>query len=561
MPPATPATAAIYYHPDAYSIGRSDLKGRHAAGAGFLSALARHHQAPALQCATADRRSAVEFARLVEQAAGRPRPVVWLPSSEPAKLAAAGCLFLPGPSLGDAAWQRRVHDQRAYSLCGVTHTICSNRVMDAFGDYMIAPVQPWDALIVTSRPARAAIASALEGWGDYLQSRFGAPALNPIQLPVIPLGVDCDRFADTPEHRALGTRLRQAHGIGTDDVAVLFFGRLSFHAKAHPLAMFLACERAQRRSKRRIHLILTGAASNPEIEQEFREGAQRYCPSVNTILLDGSDPAHALSPWFAADIFMSLSDNIQETFGLTPIEAMAAGLPVLVSDWDGYRDTITDTEVGFRIPTQIPPVGGGQELALRHLLEIDSFDRYIGAVSQATAVDSDAAGDALLRLVEDAGLRHRMGEAGRRRARSLFDWSVVIAAYERLWEELAQLRASAPEVAPRHPDAPAIPLRPDPFVMFQAFATRQMGLETRLSCPHEAPLAVLDGILASAMNSFAIGTLLPVEEIRRLLQHLGTAERRLEELYALVPPERRERVGRTVGWLVKCALVEARLAS
>ncbi len=41
--------------------------------------------------------------------------------------------------------------------------------------------------------------------------------------------------------------------------------------------------------------------------------------------------------WQAADIFTSLSDNIQETFGLTPIEAMAAGLPSVVTDWDGYQ--------------------------------------------------------------------------------------------------------------------------------------------------------------------------------------------------------------------------------
>ena len=38
------------------------------------------------------------------------------------------------------------------------------------------------------------------------------------------------------------------------------------------------------------------------------------------------------------DIFVSLSDNIQETFGLTPLEGMASGLPVVATDWNGYRD-------------------------------------------------------------------------------------------------------------------------------------------------------------------------------------------------------------------------------
>lgn len=556
-----PATAAVYYHPDAFSVGRSDLKGRHAAGAGFLSALARHHEVPALHCYASSRQLAIEFAGEVKRAAGHPRPVAWIPTADLGTLRKPGCLFLPGPTLSESAWQRRFLDSRAYSLCGVTHTICTERVMSALGDYLIAPLQPWDALIVTSNPAREAILTLLQSWGEYLEARFGTPASCPVRMPVIPLGVDCDRFADSSENRALGAQLRQAHGIGPGDVAVLFFGRLSFHAKAHPLAMFLACERAQARSGRRIHLILTGSASNPDIDREFRDGARRYCPSVNTIMLDGADPAHALAPWFAADVFMSLSDNIQETFGLTPIEAMAAGLPVIVSDWDGYRDTVSDGEVGFRIPTLMPlPGDSGQELAYRHFLTIDSFDRYIGAVSQATAVDSEAAGDALTRLVEDAGLRQRMGEAGRRRARALFDWKVVIATYERLWEELAQVRASAVEIAPRRTGAPPAPLRADPFTVFRGFATQQMGLETRLSCRHEDPPAALDRILVAGMNTFSAATLLTPEETRRLLLHTQGHECGLDELIALFAPDRSARVALTAGWLVKCDLLSVRLA-
>ena len=554
-----PATAAIYYHSDAFSISRSDLKGRHSAGAGFLTALARHHEATPLHCYAPTRPLAVEFAAAVERAAGRARPVAWIQTADLAKLAKPGCLFLPGPGLGEHAWQRRFVDQRSYSLCGVTHTISTSRIMDTLGDYMIAPLQPWDALIVTSRPARAAIGKVLEGWGEYLQARFGAPAFSPIQMPVIPLGVDCDRFADTPENRKLGEDLRRLHGIAADDVVVLFFGRLSFHAKAHPLAMFLACERAQSRTNRKLHLVLTGSASNAEIEREFREGARRYCPSVNTIILDGADPAHALAPWFGADIFMSLSDNIQETFGLTPIEAMAAGLPVIVSDWDGYKDTISDSEVGYRVPTLIPPSGSGVELAYRELMGVDSSDRYMGAVSQATAVDSDAAGDALLRLAESRDLRRRMGEAGRQRARALFDWSVVIASYEKLWDELAQLRATAAEVAPRRAGMEPFPLRADPFKVFHEFATRQLDLDTRLLCEHPDPSMALAGILAANMNNFSAATLLPPEDMERLLLHAHGQERCLNELLSLFATRLDGRAVRTVGWLVKSNLLKARL--
>ncbi|MCM8738647.1 glycosyltransferase family 4 protein [Azospirillum sp. A1-3] len=554
-----PSTAAIHYHSDAFSTNRPDLKGRHSAGAGFLRALARYHEAMPLHCYTPSRQHALEFAKAVEQAAGRPRPVRWISTPDLAGLTQPGCLFLPEPTLGSYAWQRRFLDQRAYSLCGVTHTISTVRVMDAFGDYMIAPLQPWDALVVTSHPARAAISMVLENWGDYLQTRFGGLAHSPVRMPVIPLGVDCDRFAETPENLALGEGLRRLYGIGPDDIVVLFYGRLSFHAKAHPLAMFQACEWAQERTRRKLHLLLTGSASNAEIEREFRDGVHRYCPSVNTIILNGADPANSQAPWFCADIFMSLSDNIQETFGLTPIEAMAAGLPVIVSDWDGYRDTISDGEVGFRVPTLLSPPGSGRELAYRALMGVDSSDRSMGAVSQATAVDSVAAGDALLRLIEDPDQRRRMGDAGRRRARAMFDWSVVMAAYEALWGELAHLRVSATEIASPRPEVDPVPLRADPFTIFQDFATRQLDLNLRLRCGHPDPEVALRDILGANMNNFSAATLLLPQEMRRLLLHAHGHERSLDELIALSSSEFRERATRTVAWLVKCNLLTARL--
>ena len=62
------------------------------------------------------------------------------------------------------------------------------------------------------------------------------------------------------------------------------------------------------------------------------------CPEVQLHVLDGRGEKVRREIWSAADIFVSLVDNIQETFGLAPLEAMAAGLPTVVSDWDGFRD-------------------------------------------------------------------------------------------------------------------------------------------------------------------------------------------------------------------------------
>ena len=91
--------------------------------------------------------------------------------------------------------------------------------------------------------------------------------------------------------------------------------------------------------------------------------------------------------FLAGDIFISLSDNIQETFGLTPLEGMASGLPVIVSDWNGYKDTVKDKENGFRIKTISLNEGYGEDIAYSHMMGALNYDHYIGYASQRIAID------------------------------------------------------------------------------------------------------------------------------------------------------------------------------
>ena len=43
--------------------------------------------------------------------------------------------------------------------------------------------------------------------------------------------------------------------------------------------------------------------------------------------------------------------HIKKHLGL-PIEAMASELPVVASNWNGYRESIVDSETGFLIDTK-----------------------------------------------------------------------------------------------------------------------------------------------------------------------------------------------------------------
>ncbi len=544
--------AAIYFHPEGYETARADLKGRHVAGESFLIGLFRHSGLDRFVCCA----DGPETARLFMEMAGRHapgRPLALVSAADPAGLAEAGCLFLPWPGLDPFAWRRRAHDQRAYSLCGVTHTTSESPHL--FGALVTAPLQPWDAVICTSRAARASLEAVLSPYAEYLRDRLGGEGAAPPLLPVIPLGVDADAFRFEASLRAAA---RAAVGAGDDDVVALFLGRLSFHAKAHPIAMYMALERAARRTGRRVHLVQAGWFGNDSIAAAFVEGARRYAPSVNAVFVDGRLPEVRAHAWAAADLFTSLVDNVQETFGITPVEAMAAGIPGVVTDWNGYRETVRHGVDGFRIPTVLPPPGAAEDIAERYADGTDSYDMYVGRASQIASVDVEAAAAAYARLILDADLRRRMGEAARERARTVFDWKAIIPRYLDLWRELAAIRAHAPESAPRRPGRDANPLRPDPLRMFEAYPTRTLDPGVRLARADGAAselLAALEALHADPLNSPARGVLSPRPDLALALDALDPPGRTVAEVLALAPEDRRMLLARSLVHLMKFDLV------
>ena len=162
--------------------------------------------------------------------------------------------------------------------------------------------------------------------------------------------------------------LRRHLRIDEQDVLVLWLGRLSFFEKSYPQSMFIALQKAMQSCGRRLHFVMAGWFPGGESDHSrYKEAAHFHAPNVPVHFLDGKNPEVVRCCWAAADLFLSLVDNPQETFGLAPVEAMAAGVPVVVSDWDGYRYTVSEGVEGFRIPTLAPANAlQGEELALQH---------------------------------------------------------------------------------------------------------------------------------------------------------------------------------------------------
>lgn len=474
----------------------------------------------------------------------------------PAVPIAAGTLLRGSGKIEELAWLRRKYaGERGYSLIGVIHTLGPPASRHAHAMLSVAPVQPWDALVCTSPAVREVFVAMYGEWEGYLRERFGAARIPRPHLPVIPLGVDGAAMAVQADRPQAGRAARAALGVGADDILLLWVGRLSFFEKAFPQPMMRAAEEAARATGARVHFAMVGWFPDAATQEPLYRAAAAACaPSVGFHIVDGSDQAKVADMWAASDIFVSLVDNTQETFGLTPIEAMAAGLPVVVSDWDGYRSTVRDGEEGFLIPTLIGPSGGLPDVLLdSHALTLRSYQHYIAAISQHTAVHVGRAAGAIAALIRSPDLRRRMGDAGRRRVRAHFDWAVVAPRYAELAGELAAIRRSGAEAAAR----PARhPVTGDPFGTFAGFASHRLGLDVRLSLRPGAGAGDLERAAGVKLDMFADNLRLPHDQVRPVLATLAAGPATARALLEPFPVAQRRRALLSLLWLAKLGMID-----
>ena len=552
----------IYYHPEAYTTSGPKLMGRNAAGESFLRGFLTHSKATAFWAQVQKPEHGQHFVGQVK-AQGRTESVHSVAPQQLTALAQAGLMYYPGPGIGQHAFHRSVAagSHAAWSLCGITHTTSSAGAMDAIADLITAPVQPWDAVICTSTAVKDNVNRLLQAQVNMLKERLGISKLVLPMLPVIPLGIHTQDFVFTQEQK---NAARQKLKANDNTLVVLFMGRLSFHAKAHPLAMYQALQKAAQSVQgtgQKIKLVECGWHANEFIEKAYKDAALQACPDVEVITLDGRKAEDRQTAWAGADVFCSLSDNIQETFGIVPIEAMAAGLPVVVSDWDGYKDTVRHEVDGFRINTTMPEAGLATDLALRHALEIDTYDMYCGHTCSLVSVDIEQAAKAFVDLFESAALRQTMGEAGRKRAQQVYDWKVIIGQYEALWAEQQRVRLAAlqsTESAPLNM-AHAWPARMDPFHAFANYPTQALKPSTVLCLADsnlETATARFQSYQAMAMVSFAKFVLPSPEEIAAVLKQASTGPQAAMALVQHIDDARKPFVFRTLVWFLKLGILK-----
>jgi glycosyltransferase involved in cell wall biosynthesis len=101
-----------------------------------------------------------------------------------------------------------------------------------------------------------------------------------------------------------------------------------------------------------------------------------------------------------ADLFLLPSEL--ESFGLSALEAMGCGVPVIGSDAGGLPEVVQHAETGYLLP-----VGAVEGMAAR-----------------------------ALELLRDDERRRAMGHAGRRRAATLFGVDRIVTQYEQYYERV-----------------------------------------------------------------------------------------------------------------------------
>ena len=173
-----------------------------------------------------------------------------------------------------------------------------------------------------------------------LYERAGVPQRKIVETPY---AVDNERFREAALRlRPRREDLRAEWGFGRDAFCVLFAGKLE--PKKRPLDVLDALEVA-RRERLELRLLVAGSG---ELEAVLRDRArERRLPVTFAGFLNQTEMPRAYA---VADALVLPSDS-GETWGLVVNEAMASGVPAIVSDRVGCReDLVEEGMTGFSFP-------------------------------------------------------------------------------------------------------------------------------------------------------------------------------------------------------------------
>ncbi len=206
---------------------------------------------------------------------------------------------------------------------------------------------------------------------------------------VIPNAVDADTF--NPDNS--GTRIRKKYGIGKDEKVVLYVGRIVPHKGIHYLI------RSAKHLNDDVKYVIVGTGEY----REYLMDLVRTNNLENRVIFAGRVPMKELPEYYAAaDVFVLPSISRLEAFGIVALEALASGVPVVVSDIPGVRDVIVEGRQGLLAEPMKPTNIAGK----------------------------------VRTILENPDMAKHMGELGRKIVEERYTWDIVAEQIEGVYEEI-----------------------------------------------------------------------------------------------------------------------------
>lgn len=200
-------------------------------------------------------------------------------------------------------------------------------------------------------------------------------AMLPGQWQIVHPGVDMARFS-SPDRSACRAEIRGRYGIDADDFLVLFVG-MNFDVKGLDTIIAALARARAMRPEANIRLLVVGRGD----QRKYSKIAE-VAGIAGAVTFVGTQHAGLERFYRAADAFALFSAF--DTFGMVVLEAMAAGLPVIVSPNVGAKDLVEEGINGF----VLPDFRDAETAANRVVQLLDAYRRKaMGAAAQAKAVE------------------------------------------------------------------------------------------------------------------------------------------------------------------------------